>query len=162
MIKKTITFDLEVHEDDVSMSTEDQALLSSARSALDRAYAPYSNFRVAAAVKLSNGEVIEGTNQENAAYPSGLCAERVALFAAKSRYPDAAVESIAIVTHHEELSSPVAPCGACRQVILEYQTNQKPPIHFLLSARKGTVYTLSDARSLLPLHFSKEDLKKAP
>lgn len=162
MIKKTITFDLEVHEDDSSMSMEDQALLSSARSALERAYAPYSNFRVAAAVKLSNGEVVEGTNQENAAYPSGLCAERVALFAAKSLYPDAAVESIAIVTHHEELSSPVAPCGACRQVILEYQTNQKPAIHFLLSARKGTVYTLSDARSLLPLHFSKEDLKKAP
>lgn len=162
MIKKTITFDLEVHEDDASMSTEDQALLSSARSALERAYAPYSNFRVAAAVKLANGEVVEGTNQENAAYPSGLCAERVALFAAKSRYPDAGVESIAIVTHHEELSSPVAPCGACRQVILEYQTNQKTAIRFLLSARKGTVYTLSDARSLLPLHFSKEDLKKAP
>jgi len=162
MIKKTIRFDLEVHQDDSSMSTEDQALLSSARRALDRAYAPYSNFRVAAAVKLSNGEVVEGTNQENAAYPSGLCAERVALFAAKSRYPDSAVESIAIVTHHEELSSPVAPCGACRQVILEYQTNQISAIRFLLSARKGTVYTLSDARSLLPLHFSKEDLKKAP
>lgn len=162
MRKRTISFDLEVHEDDVSMNTKDQVLLSKARSALERAYAPYSNFRVAAAVRLNNGEVVEGTNQENAAYPSGLCAERVALFAAKSLYPDAAVESIAIVTHHEELISPVAPCGACRQVILEYQTNQQPAIRFLLSARKGTVYTLSDARSLLPLHFSKEDLKKAP
>ncbi len=161
-MKKIIQLEVEVHESDRDLDHGDRTLLGNARDALSRAYAPYSEFHVAAAVELSDGTVVEGTNQENAAYPSGLCAERVALFFAKSRFPDEEVLSIAIVTNHEELSSPVAPCGACRQVILEYQMNQKQPIKFLLSARKGTVYTLSDARSLLPLHFSKEDLKKAP
>jgi cytidine deaminase len=161
-MKKIIQFEVEVHKSDEDLEGENRSLLNAARSALSRAYAPYSDFQVAAAVRLSNGVIIEGTNQENAAYPSGLCAERVALFYAKSQYPNEQITSVAIVTNHEELSSPVAPCGACRQVILEYQMNQKDPLKFLLSARKGTVYTLSDARSLLPLHFSKEDLKKAP
>lgn len=161
-MKKIIQFEVEVHKSDEDLEGENRSLLNAARSALSRAYAPYSDFQVAAAVRMSNGVIIEGTNQENAAYPSGLCAERVALFYAKSQYPDEQITSLAIVTNHDELSSPVAPCGACRQVILEYQMNQKDPLKFLLSARKGIVYTLSDARSLLPLHFSKEDLKKAP
>ncbi|MGB1032935.1 MAG: cytidine deaminase, partial [Flavobacteriales bacterium] len=136
------------------------ALIERARQGLANAYAPYSDFPVSCALQLDNGEIVVGTNQENAAYPSGLCAERVAVFYAKSQFPKSAIIKMAIVTGHQQLDVPVAPCGACRQVLLEYQVNQENPMVLLLTARKGTVYTLSDIRGLLPLHFSKVDLKK--
>lgn len=160
MKKKQLTFEYEVHNDTSSLDDDSSSLINVARLGLSNAYAPYSEFPVSCALQLDNGEVIVGTNQENAAYPSGLCAERVAVFYAKSKYPESSVLKMAIVTGHEELASPVAPCGACRQVLLEYQVNQANPMELMLTARKGIVCKMSDIRGLLPLHFSKEDLKK--
>jgi len=160
MKKKQLSFEYEVHDDINSLSSSDAQLVERARLGLANSYAPYSEFPVSCALELDNGEIVVGTNQENAAYPSGLCAERVAIFYAKSQFPQSSVLKMAIVTGHQELDVPVAPCGACRQVLLEYQVNQENPMFLLLTARKGTVYTLSDIRGLLPLHFSKEDLKK--
>ncbi len=121
------------------------------------AYAPYSQFNVAAAVLLSNGKWIYGTNQENAAYPSGLCAERVALFYAKSQYPDVEVKTILILTE-KAFSPPCPPCGACRQVISEYETNQAGAIELYLFSQQE-IWHFPSATDLLPFHFSADNLK---
>ncbi len=121
------------------------------------AYAPYSQFNVAAAVLLSNGQWFYGTNQENAAYPSGLCAERVALFYAKSQYPDVKVKTILILTE-KPFSPPCSPCGACRQVISEYEVNQTDAIELYLFSQQEIWYFPS-ATDLLPFNFSADNLK---
>jgi len=122
------------------------------------AYAPYSEFKVAAAVKLDNKQWVYGTNQENAAYPSGLCAERVALFYAKSEYPDADVDTLLIITD-KPFEMPCSPCGACRQVISEYEFNQTKEINLYLYSHHQ-VWFFPSATSLLPFVFSSESLKK--
>lgn len=138
------------------LSAADLALVDEAREATRRSYAPYSHFCVGAAILLSNGETVTGANQENAAYPSGTCAERSACFYAHARYPEAKFEKIAIAargTDGEFVSDPVAPCGACRQALLEYETLAGHNVEVLLVGR-DTVYRLPSVRSTLPLAFS--------
>lgn len=140
----------------------DRELLALASDSIGNAYAAYSSFRVGAALRLSNGKVITGNNQENAAYPSGLCAERVAMFYAKSQYPGEAVESIAIAAHSEDftIKEAVTPCGACRQVIAEYQTQQSRPIRIIMKGEEGPIRVVNSIESLLPLLFHVEELKR--
>ena len=138
------------------LTPEEQHLLSLAVEATGRSYAPYSHFHVGAAVRLENGAEVIGCNQENAAYPSGLCAERTALFAAGAQYPDVPVSVLAIAardTDGELLEEPVAPCGSCRQVIIETETRAKRPIRILLYGRR-CVYVIDGIRQLMPLMFS--------
>ncbi len=138
------------------LTSEEQHLLSLAVEATGRSYAPYSHFHVGAAVRLENGAEVIGCNQENAAYPSGLCAERTALFAAGAQYPDVPVSVLAIAargTDGELLEEPVAPCGSCRQVIIETETRAKHPIRILLYGRR-CVYVIDGIRQLMPLMFS--------
>lgn len=138
------------------LSDIDRKLIDAAREASHRAYAPYSHFSVGAAILLSNGEIITGSNQENAAYPSGLCAERTAAFYAHSRFPEAIFRKIAIAaidTSGNEILSPISPCGACRQVLLEYETIAGDSVEVLLAGR-SEIYILPSVASLLPLSFS--------
>jgi len=136
------------------LDTQDAALLAKAREALDHAYAPYSKFQVGAAVLLDNGEVVTGSNQENAAYPSGLCAERVALFYAQHKYPQAKVKALAIAAKNdgEELVEPVMPCGACVQVMSETVKRYGQSFRVLLGA-KDHVIALDDAMDFIPFRF---------
>ena len=138
------------------LSAADRQLVEQAIEATSRSYAPYSHFCVGAAVRLENGEVVIGCNQENAAYPSGLCAERTALFAAGAQYPDSAVEMLAIAargTDGELTEEPTGPCGSCRQVIIESETRANHPIRILLYGRR-CVYIIDGIRKLMPLTFA--------
>lgn len=139
-----------------SLPAEDRALCEAAIDATSRAYAPYSNFHVGAAILLSNGEVITGANQENAAFPSGTCAERSACYYAHARYPEAKFRVIAIAARNSSgqlTEPPTAPCGACRQALLEYETLAGAPVRVMLAGRDN-VYTVHSVKSLLPLAFS--------
>ncbi|UTW64428.1 cytidine deaminase [bacterium SCSIO 12741] len=129
-------------------------LLEKAKEVSVTAYARYSDFQVGSALKLDNGQIVSGTNQENAAYPSGLCAERVALFAAHSTYPDSKVQSIAVFARHqgEALESLVAPCGSCRQVMAEYESLAKEPLTIILADGDGAV-VIEGTQTLLPFGF---------
>jgi cytidine deaminase len=138
-----------------------QKMITLARDAALRAYAPYSGYRVGASVLLENGEIITGNNQENAAYPSSLCAERTALFYASSRFPGIAVRTLAVST----VSNPILPgefakpCGSCRQVIAEYEDLGGNPIEIILDG-PTSIMVLEGIDGLLPFRFKKEDLKK--
>lgn len=136
------------------LNTADQELLQAAIEATNRSYAPYSKFSVGAAALLANGIIITGTNQENAAYPSGLCAERTTLFYANSQYPDQAVVTLAIAARTEAdfITVPIPPCGACRQVILETEKRYDCPIRILLYG-KECIYEVKGIGDLLPLSF---------
>lgn len=134
-------------------------LVERAKANTFKAYAPYSHFSVGAAILLSNGEIVDGSNQENAAYPSGTCAERTACYYAHSQYPDASFVAIAIAardTHGRFTTDATAPCGACRQALLQYETLAGLPVKVLLVA-ESMVYELESVASLLPLSFSKFD-----
>ena len=136
------------------MPEENLRLLDAAVSAARRAYAPYSQFHVGAAVLLKDGTVVEGNNQENIAYPSGLCAERVALFTAGASFPEQPVETIAIVAMKDGVVLPaIAPCGACRQVMLETEQRYGQPIRILLCGKDETI-RIASASDLLPFSFS--------
>lgn len=153
---------IETNYDRGELTAEEKNLIDVSREMTGKAYAPYSGFCVGAAVLLENGQIIKGSNQENAAYPSGLCAERVAVFAASSMHPGVAMHAMAISTRTNGLKSrdPVAPCGACRQVLLEYEDLQKKPIRLLLGGDNGKVIVVEKIRDLLPLAFSGHDLGK--
>ena len=140
------------------MEAGDQALLTLARQSAANAYAPYSGFKVGAAVGLENGIQVSGSNQENVAYPSGLCAERVALFHAGSQYPDVAVKAIAItaVNKNGEVPPIAAPCGACRQVMQETELRARQKMRVILDGQPITV--LEGVDSLLPFGFKQEYL----
>ena len=138
------------------LSAEEKHLVELAIEATSRSYAPYSKFHVGAAVRLENGVEIIGCNQENAAYPSGLCAERTALFAAGAQYPDVPVRMLAIAargTHGELEDEPVPPCGSCRQVMIESETRANAPMRILLYGKKY-VYVIDGIRKLMPLTVS--------
>jgi cytidine deaminase len=135
-------------------------LIAEAKSAAKNAYAPYSGFHVGAAVLLSNGMVLAGNNQENAAYPSGLCAERIAVFHANAQYPDSRVEAIAIAARSgngEFTENPCSPCGGCRQVLLETENRFDHPMKVILYGG-SKIYELESAKALLPLSFGKDSL----
>jgi len=154
-----ITIQVQEYERIEDLTNEDKELAIAAIEAAKKAYAPYSEFQVGAAVKLCSGKVIMGNNQENAAYPSGLCAERVAVFYANAQYPDEAVETVAIAAYANNslIEEPVAPCGSCRQVLLETEKRYKQPIRFILIGAKK-ILIVEDTARLLPLSFSKENL----
>ncbi|MDR2362645.1 MAG: cytidine deaminase [Prevotellaceae bacterium] len=155
MTKKTIEITIHCADSPIQLPAADATLLQKATQAMQQAYAPYSHFRVGAAVLLENGKIICGNNQENAAYPSGLCAERVALFYANAQYPNIPIRAIAINAEkdgHESLE-PVYPCGNCRQVLLEYETHSGHPIRIIMgSARK--IQIVDRVSDLLPLSFT--------
>lgn len=134
----------------------ERRLINKARSAAKKAYAPYSGFNVGAALLLENGEIFTGSNQENAAYPSGLCAERTVLFAAASQFPDVPVMTMVVTafTKGKFVTLPVPPCGACRQVIVETQNRYKSTIRLIMYADEKT-YVMDNAADLLPLPFEK-------
>ncbi|MBD5171379.1 MAG: cytidine deaminase [Bacteroidales bacterium] len=155
MKKIEVTTPIEVLDYE-ELSAEDLALVNQAREATFRSYAPYSHFKVGAAIALENGETIAGSNQENAAYPSGTCAERSACFYAHSRYPDSKFSKIAIAARGSDdkfVETPVSPCGACRQALLEYETLAGHNVEVLLIGQ-DTVYRLPSVKSLLPLAFT--------
>lgn len=137
------------------LDEQDKQLMEAAREATRRSYAPYSKFHVGAAALLENGIVVTGTNQENVASPSGLCAERTTLFYANSQYPDVPVVALAIAACSEDgvtPSYPISPCGACRQVMLETEKRYRKPMHILLCGAEE-VYVVESARDLLPFAF---------
>ena len=138
----------------VALSVDDSRLRDAAIQAAKRAYAPYSHFNVGAAVLLTDGTIVEGNNQENMAYPSGLCAERVALFSAGACFPDIPVEALAIVAiKNGTIQSSIAPCGGCRQVMLETEQRYGRPIRILLCGKDATIL-IPSALDLLPLSFN--------
>ena len=136
------------------LAKEEQELVHAAIEATNNAYARYSNFKVGAAVRLADGRIVIGANQENAAFPSGLCAERSAIFAAQSQCPDQAITMLAIAARNVNglLSEPVTPCGACRQVVLEMEDRYQRPVRILLYGTNG-VYCIDSVKDLLPLSF---------
>jgi cytidine deaminase len=144
------------------LNQEDRKLLTEARNTARNAYAPYSHFNVGAAILLENGETVIGNNQENASYPLGLCAERVAIFSASARFPGVPVKSIAVTARSDEfaIDTPVAPCGACRQVIAEYEHKFRKNIRIILSGEEGKIITFESIADLLPFQFNGDDLKK--
>jgi cytidine deaminase len=141
------------------LAENDRILLTKARNITVSAYAPYSNFHVGAAVLLSNGEIITGNNQENSAYPSGLCAERVALFYANANFPDSEVVTIAVSAAKNGVlvNEAVKPCGSCRQALAETEVRFNKPIRIILDGQ-DSILLLNGVESLLPLSFSKKDL----
>lgn len=149
----TITATINEYQYD-ELTPTDKSLIDAAKEATGRSYAPYSHFSVGAAALLANGIVVTGTNQENAAYPSGLCAERTTLFYANSQHPDQAVLTLAIAARTEKdfIDMPIPPCGSCRQVILETEKRYKQPIRILLYG-KQCIYEVHSIRDLLPLSF---------
>lgn len=141
---------------DAELSPDDRALVQAARDATRRAYAPYSHFSVGAAIRLDNGQTVTGSNQENAAYPSGTCAERTAAYYAHATYPDARFLTVAIAargTDGQELAEPVSPCGACRQALAEYEKLAGGDVRVILVGRAES-YILPSVHSLLPLAFT--------
>ena len=138
-----------------------QQLLAKAKSAIASAYAPYSKFKVGAAVLLSNGEVVTGSNQENASFPVGLCAERVLLASVSSVYPKVPIETIAISYKSENVKSdhPISPCGICRQALQEYEGRINHSVKLILGGMTGPVYVIDSASRLLPLAFTSEELR---
>jgi cytidine deaminase len=162
MIRRSYQFDYEIYDSIDELSEEDAWLLSEAREVTMNAYAPYSNFFVGAVAKLVNGEIVAGSNQENASFPVGLCAERVLLSSISSIYPNVAVESIAISYRSSLIESnhPISPCGICRQSLQEYEERLKSPIRLILGGMEGPVIVISRASMLLPLSFNGEDLAR--
>jgi len=152
---------VEISRNSNSFTELETALFTKALDVCETAYAPYSNFYVGASLLLENKLFITGSNQENASFPCGICAERTALFAAKSNYPNLKIIKIAITTksRHFNNTNPVAPCGLCRQVLLEYEMKQKSDIEIYL-LNKEKVIKLSKAKDLLPFYFSEDRLKR--
>ena len=144
------------------LKESDKKLIKSAVDAAKTAYAPYSGFRVGVAARLEGGKIVNGSNQENAAYPSGLCAERVVLFYAQSKYPDVGAEAIAVYAKSDDfrLDKPVTPCGACRQVIAEHENRHGKKVRVIMGGSNGSVQVTEGIESLLPLMFMMEQLKK--
>jgi cytidine deaminase len=160
MSLKEYNFSFEEFDDTNDLDNQDSLLLLKAREISGNAYAPYSNFLVGAAARLTNGEIVTGTNQENASFPAGLCAERVLLAAINSLYPNIAIDTIAISYQNKNGKSdhPVSPCGICRQSLAEYENRTKHPIRLILAGIQGKVFIINHVSLLLPLSFSGDDL----
>ncbi|MGI6046643.1 MAG: cytidine deaminase [Petrimonas sp.] len=154
-----LTTKISVYLLDECTETE-KKLIEEAKRATKNAYARYSNFKVGAALLLENGKIITGNNQENAAYPSGLCAERTAIFFANANYPDEKIVAIAIAAYNNGkfTKDVITPCGACRQVLLEVENRHKTPMRILMYSKEG-VYAVNSIKDLLPLSFGDNMLK---
>jgi cytidine deaminase len=155
-----ISTQFSVFESVQELPNDIQNLMAQAIEVRKKAYAPYSKFRVGAALLLDNGKIILGSNQENAAYPSGLCAERVAVFQAGTIYPDAKILKMAITAASDinQTTAPIPPCGACRQAIAEYEIKQETPIAIYFMGEIGAVYKSDSLKNLLPFMFDKNFL----
>ena len=160
MKKISITTDFDVFESIQELPEIIQNLMQEAIAIRKKAYAPYSNFKVGTALLLDNGKIILGSNQENAAYPSGLCAERVAIFQAGTLYPEAKIIKIAIsaASGNSTTSAPIPPCGSCRQSIAEYEIKQNTPIEIYFMGEIGSIFKSDSLKNLLPLLFDKNFL----
>ncbi len=151
---------VKVYDHDYELSKEHYELLQKAKEICHQAYAPYSNFHVGAAILLEDGTIVKGNNQENLAYPSGLCAERTAIFYTGANYPNKIIKAIAVVAYQPLFSKymPANPCGSCRQALLEYETKQSQPILVILEGENDKIYLIDSISDLLPLHFKAESL----
>jgi cytidine deaminase len=160
MKRERILVEYDSFENESQLPVESQELLNRAIDSLDRAYSPYSRFQVAASLRLSNGEIICGTNQENAAYPSGLCAERTAVFYAGSAFPGVSIEEIVVVARKEGASDllPACPCGGCRQVMQEAESRQQHPIRLIFRQEKTGFIRLDSVSQSLPFRFDPASL----
>lgn len=156
----TITTQFSVFDSLTELPSEIQNLMEQAVAVRKNAYAPYSKFRVGTALILDNGKIILGSNQENAAYPSGLCAERVAIFHAGAVYPDAKILKMAITAASDsnKTTTPIPPCGSCRQSIAEYEIKQDTPIEIYFMGETGAIYKSASLKNLLPFMFHKKFL----
>ena len=161
MHEQKFEFSFEVYDSIDELNADDRQLLIEARNITDKAYAPYSNFHVGAAAKLSNNKIVTGTNQENASYPVGICAERVLLSAISSLYPGIAIETMAVSYQSKKTKSdhPISPCGMCRQALLEYETRTDKPIRLILAGQEGKIYIVTTVKFLLPFAFTPDELK---
>jgi cytidine deaminase len=151
---------IQIFQDFTALDPTDALILEAAREATGHAYAPYSKFRVGAAVRLNNGQILSGSNQENASFPAGICAERVALSAASAIFPGTAVTSLALTYINESGTSnrPISPCGICRQTLAEYEQRFNHPIRLILGGISGEIFIINRATDLLPFAFSSQEL----
>jgi len=162
MHKEFFQVEITTYKSETELPTTDRELLAEAHEAASRAYAPYSHFKVGAALLLANGEIITGNNQENAAYPSGLCAERVALFYANSKFPSIApmVMAITAISETMPIIEPISPCGACRQVMAEYEKKGGINLKVIMQGQHGPVLVTESMKVLLPFSFADDILLK--
>ncbi|HVK49960.1 MAG TPA: cytidine deaminase [Pseudobacter sp.] len=160
MRSENYQFSYTVYDSVDELEPQDAWLLNEARTVSQYAYAPYSNFLVGAVAKLANGEIVAGSNQENASYPAGICAERVLLSAAASMYPNIPIESMAISYQQANGPSdhPVAPCGICRQSLQEFESRVNQKVRLILAGMEGKIIVIPEASSLLPLAFTQDEL----
>lgn len=161
MKENKFEFNYRVYESIEELPEEQRTLLSEARKVTEQAYAPYSHFQVGAVARLSNGETIIGSNQENASFPAGLCAERVLLASVSSQFPKQSIDAIAISykSDHQKSDHPISPCGICRQSLQEFETRVSHPVRLILGGMTGPVYVIDSATKLLPLAFTSEELR---
>lgn len=161
MKENKFEFNYKVYEGIAELPEEQQWLLNEAREVTANAYAPYSNFQVGAVAKLANGQIVAGSNQENASFPVGLCAERVLLASASSLFPKVPIETIAVSYKSESQKSdhPISPCGICRQSLQEFESRVGHPVQLVLGGMEGPVYVIDSASRLLPLAFTSEELR---
>ncbi len=154
-------FEYEALTDSSQLSTEDQSLLEAARKATETAYAPYSNFHVGAAARLSSGQIIIGSNQESTSFPVGICAERTLLNSVGSQFPTLTISTMAISYHPvgKDANEPISPCGMCRQSLLDYENRYGAPIKIILAGMSGKVMIIASASMLLPFGFDGAILK---
>lgn len=154
-MQKEYSFKFQLYPNWESLQTVDKSVVNKAFEAMEKAYAPYSKFKVGAALLLEDGQIIQGNNQENIAYPSGLCAERVALFHAGAQFPGLAVDLICIVAKGDlmPISQLLSPCGACRQVMLESENRQNKPIRIILVNQDNRTMCIDSVQNLLPFGF---------
>lgn len=162
MSKEFFQIEISKYPSENDLELNDRQLLAQAHEAALRAYAPYSHFKVGAAVLLDNGIIITGNNQENAAYPSGLCAERVALFYANAQFPDCTSVAIAITAIGETrpVTEPITPCGSCRQVMAEYEKKGGKNLKVIMQGQEGVVMVADSMKVLLPFSFANDLLLK--
>lgn len=161
MKKIEIQCSLEEFENTEELPANDKELLLEATASMNKAYAPYSHFHVGAAIMLENGVILRGNNQENASYPIGLCAERVAIFAAGANYPGVKINALAITANSDlfHVNKPITPCGACRQAIAEYEHRYQQNIRIIMTGESGKVLVADSIGNLLPYQFNADDLK---
>jgi cytidine deaminase len=161
MKESKFEFNYKVYDSIDELPEDQQWLLNEAREVTEQAYAPYSHFQVGAVARLANGEIVAGTNQENASFPVGLCAERVLLASISSLFPKVPIETVAISYKGEGHASdhPISPCGICRQSLQEFESRVSHPVQLVLGGLTGPVYVIDSASRLLPLAFTSEELR---
>jgi cytidine deaminase len=160
-MKKELRLFYEEYGSDKELAADDAALLAAARAATIHAYAPYSHFRVGAAARLLNGAIVTGTNQENASFPAGICAERTLLSVAATQYPGVGIDTLAISYDNENGLSdrPISPCGICRQSLQEFEQRTGKAMRVVLGGMEGKVLVLPESGLLLPLAFTSDEIK---